>query len=64
MPNKHKTPMVGWNPSDPALKPWIKAEAERRGVDQKVILDEALTEYRERHEAGGNQVNHKTGEQR
>lgn len=45
MPNKHKTPMLGWHP--PAeLAAWARAEAERRGVALKVILDEALDLYR------------------
>jgi hypothetical protein len=49
MPNQHKTPMLGWHPpaEDSA---WVRAEAERRDVDLKVILNEALAEYRERHE--------------
>lgn len=45
MPNQHKTPMLGWHP--PAeLSAWARAEAERRGVPLKVILNEALAEYR------------------
>ena len=45
MPNQHKNPMLGWRP--PAeLSAWARAEAERRGVPLKVILDEALAEYR------------------
>lgn len=45
MPNKHKTPMLGWHP--PAeLSEWVKAEAERRGVPYRVLLDEALADYR------------------
>lgn len=47
MPNQHKTPMLGWHP--PAeLSAWARAEAGRRGVALKVILDEALREYHER----------------
>ena len=46
MPNQHKNPMLGWRP--PAeLSAWVRAEAERRGVALKVILDEALTAYRD-----------------
>jgi hypothetical protein len=46
MPNKHKTPMLGWHP--PAeLSAWARAEAEHRGVSLKVVLDEALARYRE-----------------
>jgi hypothetical protein len=41
--------MLGWHP--PAeLSAWVRSEAERRNTDLKVILDEALAEYRERHE--------------
>jgi hypothetical protein len=54
MPNVHKNPMLGWRP--PAgLSAWARAEAQRRGVDLKVILDEALAEYRARREATGEQ---------
>lgn len=46
MPNQHATPMLGWHP--PAeLGAWARAEAERRAVPLKVVLDEALTLYRE-----------------
>lgn len=46
MPNKHANPMLGWNP--PAeLSAWVRAEAARRGVTLKVILDEAVVQYRE-----------------
>jgi hypothetical protein len=39
--------MLGWRP--PAEhSAWVRAEAERRDVDLKVILDEALAEYMER----------------
>ena len=45
MPNQHKSPMLGWHP--PAeLSAWARAEAERRGVPLKVILDEALEAHR------------------
>ena len=51
MPNQHKAPMLGWHP--PAeLSAWARAEAERRNVPLKVILDEALSEYRERADRG------------
>lgn len=50
MANQHKNPMLGWHP--PAgLSAWVRAEAERRDVPLKVILDEALAEYRARREA-------------
>jgi hypothetical protein len=45
MPNKHRNPTLCWHP--PAeLGAWARAEAERRGVHLKVILDEALEAYR------------------
>jgi hypothetical protein len=47
VPNKHKTATIGWNPGDPTLKPWIEAEAGRRGITRKALLDEALSMYRE-----------------
>jgi len=46
MPNQHKTPLLGWHPSSAEDAAWIRAEAERRGVDLKVVLDEAIAEYR------------------
>jgi hypothetical protein len=50
MPNQHKNPMLGWHP--PAgLSAWARAEAERRGVPLRVILDEALEAYRRDVEA-------------
>ena len=48
MPNQHKTPLLGWHPSDPTLKPWVKGEAERLGVTVREFLDEALAEKRQR----------------
>jgi hypothetical protein len=45
MPNQHKNPTLCWHP--PAeLSAWARAEAERRGVHLKVILDGALEAYR------------------
>ena len=41
MTGKHKTPLLGWHP--PAeLQAWVRAEAQRRGVDLSVVLNEAL----------------------
>lgn len=54
MPNKHKSPMLGWHPPT-ELSAWVRAEAERRDVPLKVILDEALAEYRNRHESSEEQ---------
>ena len=51
MPSKHKNPLIGWHSADPTLKPWIRAEAARRGVYEREVLDEALADYRSRHEA-------------
>lgn len=49
MPNQPKNPMLGWRP--PAeLSGWARAEAKRRDVALKVILDEALSLYREQTE--------------
>jgi len=46
MPNKHKTPLLGWHP--PAeLAAWARSEAKRRDVPLKDILNEALTRHRD-----------------
>ena len=50
MVGKNATPLIGWHSSDSTLKPWIEAEAERRGTTKSEILDEALSEYRENME--------------
>jgi len=50
MPNQHKTPLLGWHPESAELAAWARAEAKRRDVDLKVILDEALAEYRRKVE--------------
>lgn len=50
MPNQHKNALIGWNPSDPTLKPWVESEASRRGITRKDLLDEMAAEYREKHE--------------
>jgi len=47
MTGKNATPLIGWHSADPTLKPWLEAEAERRGITQRELLDEALEEYRE-----------------
>ncbi len=52
MPNKHKTPLLGWH-APAELAAWARAEAQRRGVPLKVVLDEALAEYRERRDTRG-----------
>jgi len=54
MPNQHKNPMLACHPDDGTLVEWVKAEAERRGVPRKVIIEEALSEKRQR-EQGGNE---------
>lgn len=48
MPGKNKTPLLGWHPASAELVAWVRAEAERRGVPLARILDEALSEYRDR----------------
>ena len=50
MPNQHKHPGITWHPADGTLKPWIEAEADRRGITLKAVLDEMASEYRERIE--------------
>ena len=50
MTGKNATPLIGWHSTDPTLKPWIVAEAERRGITVRELLDEALAEYRVRAE--------------
>jgi hypothetical protein len=50
MPNQHKNPSIGWNSADSTLKPWVEAEAERRGITKRELLDEALAEYRKKAE--------------
>lgn len=64
MPNKHKTPMLGWHP--PAeLSEWVKAEAKRRGVPYRVLLDEALSDLRTKlTEQGHKQARGHMGENR
>jgi hypothetical protein len=47
MTGKNATPLIGWHSADPTLKPWIKSEAEKRGITVRELLDEALAEYRE-----------------
>lgn len=46
MPGQNKTKLIGWHPADPTLKAWVEAEATRRGVTRREILDEALAGYR------------------
>ena len=53
MPNQHKTQLLGWNPTSAEDAAWIRAEAKRLGVDLKVLLDQALREFRARHEPEG-----------
>jgi hypothetical protein len=50
MPNQHKTPMLACHPDDPAVGDWARAEAKRRGVPLKVIIEEALAEKRQREQ--------------
>jgi len=72
MPNQHKTPGISWHSADPDLKPRIEAEAERRGITQRELLDEMAAEYFEkvdfaRHVGTANReitagLNERTGE--
>lgn len=50
MTGKNATPLIGWHSADPTLKPWIREEAQRRGITDTALLDEALAEYRENTE--------------
>ena len=51
MTDKNSTPLIGWHSKDPTLKPWLEAEAGRRGRGtMRELLDEALAQYRERAE--------------
>ena len=60
MPGKNKTPLLGWHPRDPRVAPWIRAEAERRGVTVSTILNEMAEAYYARHKetAGARVVMH------
>ena len=51
MTGKNATPLIGWHSADPDLKPWVKAEAARREITERELLDEALSEYRDRVES-------------
>lgn len=53
MPNQHKTKLLGWNPTSAEDAAWIRAEAKRLGVGLKVLLDQALREFRARREGEG-----------
>ena len=46
----HKNPGISWHSADPTLKPWIEAEATRRRMTKREVLDEMAAEYRERVE--------------
>jgi len=61
MPNAHKNPSINWHSDDPTAKPWVTAEAGRRGITEKALLDEALAEYRARCELAGKHVRHLDG---
>jgi hypothetical protein len=50
VPNQHKTRMLPCHPDDPAIGEWVRAEAKRRGVPLKVVIEEALSEKRQRQE--------------
>ena len=51
MVGKNATPLIGWHSADPTLKPWLEVERERRGMESlRELLDEALSEYRAKHD--------------
>lgn len=52
MPGKNKTPLIGWHSVDPTLKPWVEAEAERRGITLREFLDAVLAGVRAAQEHG------------
>jgi hypothetical protein len=52
MPNQHKHPMLACHPDDGELGDWVRAEAKRRGVALKVIIEQALREFRQREQEG------------
>ena len=56
MPNQHKTKSVNWHPSDPTLRPWLEGEADRQRRTLREILDEALSEYRQRRALRGSET--------
>jgi hypothetical protein len=45
--------MLAFHPDDGSLGDWARAEARRRGVGLKVILEEALKAARDRAEQDG-----------
>ena len=50
MPNKHRTPLIGWNSEDPTLKQWITDRAAKAGVSVREYLDRLLAEHRRKVE--------------
>ena len=48
----NKTPLLGWHPRA-ELQAWVRAEAQRRGVDLSVVLNEALEAARKAAEGSG-----------
>ncbi len=48
MPGQHKTKLLGWHPSSAEDAAWVRAEAARRGVKLRELLDQMLAEFRAR----------------
>lgn len=61
MSSQHKTKLIGWHPSDPTLKAWVEAEARRRGITVRELLDEMAAEYRQRRSLDGKEIIHLNG---
>lgn len=56
MPGKNKTPLLGWHPKSAELLARLEAAVRQRGGGRGVrsaILEEALSEYLDRHENAG-----------
>jgi hypothetical protein len=45
MPGQNKTRLIGWHSADPDMKARIEAEAARRGVTVREVLDEAVAAW-------------------
>lgn len=55
MPNKHKTPLVGWHPASADLVARLEAAVKQRGGGRGIrstLLDRALSEWLDRNENG------------
>jgi len=62
MTGKNATPLIGWHSADPDLKPRLAAEAARRGITLRELLDEMAAAYLARCDLRGKEVHHKDGD--